>query len=101
MSILSSLLLEVEGFDWDAGNDKKNINAHQVSCSEAEEVFFNRPLLLQDDFKHSQKEIRYHAFGVTNEGRKLALTFTIRRKAIRIISARDMNKKERNAYEQD
>lgn len=95
------LFASVEGFEWDSGNDIKNESSHQVSCEEAEQVFFNRPLFLQDDVKHSLKEARYHAFGCTNEGRKLAITFTIRGKKIRVISARDMHRKERKLYEQN
>lgn len=95
------LLGSVEGFEWDPGNDRKNADRHQVSCEEAEQVFFNRPLLLQEDVRHSHGEARYHAFGRTRDGRKLAITFTVRGRRIRVISARDMHRKERKRYEQD
>jgi len=94
-------LTNIIGFDWDDGNDRKN-DKHGVSMSEAEQLFFNDPLLLLEDAKHSQKESRIHALGKTDEGRMLHITFTLRKKStlIRVISARDMHKKERANYEQ-
>ena len=65
-----------------------------------EEVFFNLPLLLQSDDAHSQKEPRYYVLGHTIAGRRLFIAFTIREDKIRVISARDMSKKERKIYEQ-
>ena len=91
----------ITGFDWDDGNARKN-EKYGVSVSEAEQVFFNQPLLLLDDVKHSQDEPRFHALGQTHDGRLLHLTFTLRgeRKRIRVISARDMHRKERAIYKQ-
>lgn len=97
---VSILLQSCDGFDWDEGNTEKNWIKHKVLWSEVEEVFFNIPLLLQSDAKHSQDEIRYWALGKTNNKRMLFVTFTIRDTKIRIISARDQNKKERSTYEQ-
>ena len=88
------------GFEWDKGNLYKNFIKHKVTNGECEELFFNIPLIIIDDKKHSQKEKRYAAFGITEIGRKLTIVFTIRNKKIRIISARNMNKKERNFYEE-
>jgi len=70
--------------------------------AEAEQVFFNEPLLLIADMKHSQKESRFHVLGKTDEERMLHITFTLRNagERIRVISARDMHKKERTIYEQ-
>lgn len=70
--------------------------------AETEQVFFNDPLLLLEDSKHSQREKRNHALGKTDEGRLLHITFTLRNagEKIRVISARDMHKKERKIYEQ-
>lgn len=81
---------------------KGNATLNGVSMAEAEQVFFNTPLLLLDDEKHSQWEARHHALGRTDEGRLLHLTFTLRKAAslIRVISARDMHRKERTIYEQ-
>lgn len=94
-------LLNITGFDWDNGNARKNTK-HGVSMAEAEQVFFNAPLLLLEDVKHSQDEIRVHALGKTDAGRLLHVTFTLRQKnmLIRVISARNMHRKERVIYEQ-
>jgi hypothetical protein len=94
-------LTKITGFDWDDGNARKN-EKHDVSMAEAEQVFFNDPLLLLEDVKHSQGESRIHALGQTDDGRLLHITFTLRHtgEKIRVISARDMHKKERKTYEQ-
>ncbi|MBK6388639.1 BrnT family toxin [Candidatus Aalborgicola defluviihabitans] len=94
-------LSKIIGFNWDDGNARKN-EKHGVSTAEAEQVFFNVPLLLLDDASHSQKEPRLHALGKTDEGRMLHITFTLRQagQLIRVISARDMHRKERAIYEQ-
>ena len=94
--------MSIVGFEWDAGNERKN-DKHGVSMAEAEQVFFNAPLLLLlDDAAHSQSESRFHALGHSDDGRLLHLTFTLRRSGelIRVISARDMHRKERMIYEQ-
>ena len=95
-------LSKIIGFDWDDGNARKNHEKHNVSQSEAEQVFFNEPLLLLLDEKHSNREVRYHAYGKSNDGRKLHITFTLRQSntLIRVISARDMHRKERMIYDQ-
>lgn len=93
----------LEGFDWDAGNLRKSEVKHGVSMAEAEQVFFNEPLLILEDRPHSTSEPRWHALGHTDAARRLHLTFTLRAngKRIRVISARDMHRKERSVYEQD
>ena len=70
--------------------------------TEAEQVFFNVPVLMLPDSAHSQSEPRYHALGKTIDGRRLHISFTLRGdgKLIRVISARDMHRKERAHYEQ-
>jgi uncharacterized DUF497 family protein len=90
---------KIIGFDWDDGNVNKNTK-HSVSPSEAEQIFLNEPLLMINDPKHSADEPRYHAMGQTNEQRLLHVSFTIRGNKIRVISARDMHKKERVIYDQ-
>jgi uncharacterized protein len=92
----------VVGFDWDAGNERKSYDKHVVSQSEAEQAFFNQPLLVLKDDLHSLVEDRFHALGRTNADRRLHITFTLRRKAtlVRVISARDMNARERTVYEE-
>lgn len=90
-------------FEWDKGNIDKNLSKHKVENREAEEVFSNRPLKTFRDIKHSQKEVRFIALGITNKKRRLFINFTIRirdgNQRIRIISARDQSKKERRLYE--
>jgi hypothetical protein len=90
----------VEGFDWDDGNARKNLEKHGVTQAEAEQVFAGEPLLAAD-FKHSQREARFQALGETADGRPLHITFTLRMngRRIRVISARDMNRKERAVYD--
>ena len=92
----------ITGFNWDAGNARKSDAKHGVSMAEAEQVFFNTPLLLLDDAPHSQREQRIHALGKADDGRALHITFTLRKSGvlIRVISARDMHRKERKIYEQ-
>lgn len=93
---------QITGFDWDAGNERKSSEKHGVSRFEAEQVFFNEPLLVLEDRKHSQSEPRYHALGKTDGARLLHVTFTLRstNTLIRVISVRDMHRKERAFYEQ-
>ena len=85
-------------FDWDKGNVDKNWEQHKVHFKEAEEIFFNKPLSIYGDIKHSQREERFVALGVTNKRIKLYIVFTIRDGKIRIISARRQSKKERRIY---
>jgi uncharacterized DUF497 family protein len=91
----------IVGFEWDAGNARKNVDKHRVARSEAEEAFFHRPLIAADT-RHSGPENRFHALGVTAAGRRLHVTLTIRASGtlIRVISARDMSSKERAVYAQ-
>lgn len=94
-------LSQITGFDWDSGNARKN-EKHGVSMAQAEQVFFNAPLLLLEDSAHSQDEPRLHALGKTDDARALHIAFTLRQsgRLIRVISARDMHRKERAVYEQ-
>ena len=93
-------LAKITSFDWDEGNARKS-EKHGVSMAEAEQVFFNTPLLVLEDIKHSRKELRLHALGKTNKVRFLHITFTLRDadEKIRVVSARDMHRKERAIYE--
>jgi len=93
-------LAQCTGFQWDAGNAEKNWELHQVSRGECERVFFNRPLLVALDVDHSKREPRLAALGQTNAARQLAVVFTIRGTLVRVISARDMSRRERRIYEQ-
>lgn len=89
---------EFEGFDWSDGNAEKNWEGHRVTPLEAEQVFFNTPFLSGADPAHSQKESRFYALGQTEEGRELFIVFTMRGRRLRVVSARDMSRKERRIY---
>jgi len=93
---------QIVGFDWDDGNSRKSADKHDVSQAEAESVFFNDPLIVVAVAKHSETERRFNALGKTTQNRWLHVTFTLRQNEtmIRGISARDMHRKERKAYEQ-
>jgi hypothetical protein len=93
-------LTRVTGFEWDEGNARKN-ERHGVTQVEAEDVFFDPRLLLAPDPRHSEQEPRFHALGETSDARRLHVTFTLRGDGarIRVISARDMHRKERSFYE--
>ncbi|ALO44951.1 BrnT family toxin [Pseudohongiella spirulinae] len=93
---------QITGFDWDEGNARKSKDKHSVRQSEAEQVFFNQPLLILADQKPSQQEPRFHALGITDDRRQLHITFTLQGAGslIRVISARNMHRKERKNYEQ-
>lgn len=92
----------IEGFEWDEGNAYKSLAKHGVSQAEAEQVFTSEPLLATD-IEHSEAEVRFQALGETIEGRRLHVNFTLRGdgKRIRVISARDMKRKEIAYYEQE
>lgn len=95
----TTILEHCHGFQRDTANTEKNWLNHDVSSAECEEVFFNEPILLFDDIKHSLNESRYYVLGKTNLDRKLFIVFTVRKKLIRVISARDMSKNERRIYD--
>ena len=89
-----------EGFLWDEGNSEKYWIKHKVTRLECEEIFFNLPLVISDDIEHSNAEKRFYALGKSKSERFLFISFTIRNNLIRVISARDMNRKERKIYEE-
>ena len=93
---------QITGFDWDEGNSRKSADKHDVSQAEAESIFFNDPLIVVEDAKHSERELRFNALGKTAQDRLLHVSFTLRQNGtmVRVISARDMHRKERKAYEQ-
>lgn len=92
-------LAEATGFEWDAGNLEKSWHKHQVSAAECEQVFFNQPLVATPDAAHSEQEVRFYSLGQTDAGRLLFVVFALRSTLIRVISARDMSRKERKVYE--
>lgn len=91
-------LAHAAGFEWDVGNTEKNWARHQVSSAECEQVFFNQPLVVALDTKHSDLEPRFYALGQTDSTRRLMIVFTLRGDLVRVISARDMSRKERKEY---
>ena len=95
-------LEQIVGFDWDDGNGRKSADKHDVSQAEAESVFFNDPLVVAQDTKHSEREQRLNALGKTAQNRLLHITFTLRRNGtlVRVKSTRDMHRKEKKAFEQ-
>ena len=95
----NDILASLTGFEWDDGNLTKNWEKHQVSALECEQVFFNRPLISFPDELHSETEPRFYALGQTDTGRRLFIVFTARSDLIRVVSARDMSRKERKIYE--
>ena len=95
---MKEIINNCTGFNWDEGNSEKNWILHFVKQNECEQVFFNEPLVISGDEKHSQLEKRYYLLGRTDSQRLLFIVFTIRLNLIRIISARDMSKKESKIY---
>ena len=89
------------GFQWDRGNSNKNFIKHNVQNWECEQIFFNKPVLVLEDSAHSVVEKRWAAFGRTDSGRLLVVIFTKRGNVLRVISARDMNGKEKKFYEEN
>lgn len=87
-------------FEWDQYNAKKNWEKHKVTPAECEQIFFNRPLIIADNAKHSESERRFYSLGKTDLHRRLFIVFTIRNNLIRIISAGNMSKKEKRSYEE-
>jgi uncharacterized DUF497 family protein len=98
MAAIKAELEKCKGFQWDSGNIDKNWLKHKVSRLESEQVFFNRPLLVATDDDHSRREHLYFALGKTDLERELFVVFTVREDLIRVISARDISRKEREVY---
>ena len=86
-------------FDWDQGNINKNFIKHKVTSQECEEVFFDPRKRILKDILHSGGEGRHILLGKSKSGRLLFIVFTLRKNKIRVISARDLNEKERKLYE--
>ena len=96
--IYKKILRQSRGFEWDRGNIDKNWHKHHVSPSECEQIFFNHPLAVQDDIQHSNTEKRFYALGKTDMKRFVFIAFTLKNNLIRVISARDMSRKERRVF---
>jgi uncharacterized DUF497 family protein len=95
---MENIVSDCKGFEWDEGNANKNWYLHKVTDAECEDVFFNLPLIVKSDEKHTNIEERFYALGKTERNRWLFISFTIREDLVRVISARDMTKKEQRKY---
>jgi uncharacterized DUF497 family protein len=100
VALIPEFFPDAEGFQWDEGNSSKSWKRHRVSQTEAEQVFTNRPVVIIGDVAHAGTEARYFAFGRTDGGRLLTVVFTVRRRLLRVISARPMSRRERGGYGQ-
>lgn len=98
MALIPEFFPDIEGFQWDEGNSSKSWRRHQVTQTEAEQVFRGRPSVVNGDPAHSGAEVRYFAFGRTDTGRLLTVVFTLRGSFLRVISARPMSRRERREY---
>ena len=94
------LLTNATGFDWDAGNAGKVVSRHGVEPGECEQAFLSEPFLISYDEMHSKSEPRWRALGGTSAGRWLFIVFTVRNTLVRVLAARDMNRKERVHYDE-
>ena len=99
MGWLERLVEQCEGFQWDAANSGKIWTRHRVTPTECEELFFNHPFMVGADQQHSSTDARIYGLGRSDAGRLLFVAFAIRGRLIRIISARDMSRKERRIYQ--
>jgi uncharacterized DUF497 family protein len=90
---------ECSGFQWDEGNSQKNWVRHGVNQTDCEQALLNQPLVIAKDIGHSSQEARYYALGQTDQGRRLFVVFTVRDSSIRVISARDMSRRERRVFQ--
>jgi len=87
-------------FEWDKNKAIANLSKHNVSFDEAKTVF-NDPLYIDFyDIDHSDDEHRYIIVGQSQQGRVLIVSYTEREEAIRLISAREATRQERETYEQ-
>ena len=98
---LGEKLKQITGFEWDEYNLEKIKIKYGVTEKEAEEIFFDSKAKHYPDPIHSENEIRKIIIGQTILKRVLFVVYTIRKNKIRVISARDLNKrKEGKLYEE-
>jgi uncharacterized DUF497 family protein len=87
-------------FEWNENKAERNLSKHGVSFEEAKTVF-DDPLYVDFyDPDHSEDEERYLIVGESNQGRVLIVSYTERGNSIRLISAREVTRTEREAYEE-
>ena len=87
-------------WEWDPEKAASNLAKHGVSFDEARTVFADRLGRILDDPRHSAVEERFVLLGQSESGRLLAVMFTDRGEAIRLISARNARRPERRKYEE-
>jgi uncharacterized DUF497 family protein len=87
-------------FEWDPGKAAANLAKHKVAFSDAATVFGDPLAITYHDSEHSDQEDRFITFGTTAAGRLVAVVHADRSDRIRIISARNMTRRERKQYEE-
>jgi uncharacterized DUF497 family protein len=86
-------------FEWDPDKADRNLEKHGVSFAEASTTFGDPLSVTISDPRHSEGEERFVLFGMSEQGRLLAVVHTDREGTTRIISARLMTRHEREQYE--
>ena len=87
-------------FDWDGDKAEANLSKHGISFDEAKTVF-DDPLYIDFyDPDYSDEEHRYIIIGESQQHRLLIVSYTERDHKIRLISAREVTKREREDYEE-
>src|SRR5207247_11207650 len=99
VALVPEFFPDVLGFQWDEGNSSKNWARHEISQTEAEQIFVTRPVVVIGDVAHSRTEARYFSFGRTDGGRLLTVVFTVRGQQLRVISARQISRRDRRSYD--
>jgi len=87
-------------FEWDENKAAANLSRHGVSFDEAKTVFDDPVYVDFYDPDHSYDEHRYIISGQSRQGRLLIVSYTERENVIRLISAREVTRGEREAYEE-
>lgn len=95
---VAAALARATGFEWDEGNAPNVTGRHGAEPGECEQAFFQEPFIVSYDAAHSSRENRWRALGQTVAGRRLLIVFTVRGALIRVLAARDLNRKERTYY---
>jgi uncharacterized protein len=86
-------------FEWDVTKARTNLRKHGVAFNEATTVLKDKLSITIHDPDHSGDEDRYITIGASITGRLLMVAHTDRGDRTRIISVRELTRKERNAYE--
>ena len=95
---MKDIISNCKGFEWNEGNSNKNWHLHRVTDGECKDIFFNLPLIVAADAKHSNREKRFYALGRTENNRWLFVAFTVRENLIRVVSTRDITGREQRKY---